>query len=1205
MAREWTAQQRNAIYATDGSVLVSAAAGSGKTAVLVERVIKMITREENPIDVDRLLIVTFTRAAAAEMQQRISKALSDLLENDPYNPNLIRQKQLMVNANISTIDSFCGDIVREYFYTLDIARDFRIADDGELLLLKNSALNTAFENMYKKGGAEFYNLLDAFSSKNGDKKLREIVLKISEFLSTQPFPDKWLDEMLSNYEPQPIVKTIWGRIIVDYSKYAVTHALNLTSDSIKQIAEDEKLNKAFYPRLETDREFLKLLEQKLNTGSWNEISEHIFSFETGRLTAPRGYKDHPIKVAVSNSRSEVKETITGLQKYFSWSEQEAQAEIAELHSLVVTLFELEKEYLNELFIAKSKKNVLSFADIESLAVRLLALPSADGYQKTVQGYEISSRYDAVMVDEFQDVNDVQDLIFKCVSNNENNLFAVGDVKQSIYGFRQAKPEIFMNRKNTYNKFDEKNPQYPATIILDKNFRSRKEVCDSVNFIFSRLMTKTSAQMDYGIDEMLNVGAEYPPSKDCNLELDLIEQSAFEDLDSAQAEALFIAEKIHKMMASGFMVKDGDIERRATYGDFAVIMRSPSDKASVYVKTLINCGIPAYSDNKENSLDATEITIVLNMLRVIDNPTLDIPLLSVMCSPIYGFTADELAVMRANSRYSNLYSSVMQFAKNNAKAEHFIKELEYLRTYSYTCSVSDLLNKVYEVTAFGAITSAVKGGIDPMRNLNILKEYAITFQSNGYKTLSDFVSFVDKLLENKAQLPASLSNNDEINSVRVLSIHSSKGLEYPVCFIADTAHGFNKNELKEDILMDSKVGLGVKRKNGVCRYNTLPRLAVEIEISKNQIAEELRVLYVALTRAREKLIILSTQKDADKYLSSIYSKIVFDKYIEPYSVIKSKSISDWIVLAALTHPSLNLVRKSIDNDSAILPFDNVVPWDFSVINSLEIIEDNKNIGANSVTEPEQKSGLNICYNENVDKNSNAVSTFTIDNNSDREYAQLLKENLAFKYVNEDIINLPQKVSASQVAHESNNDYFEKVIAKPKFLNKQTAASIERGTAHHKFLQYCNFVNARADIESEINRLLMSNYLTTQQAQLIDKATLSSLLQTDLFDRIINSQTVLREEQFTANIKPSSVFDEYKDVQTDAKLIIQGAVDVAFVENGELVIVDYKTDRVKTMDKLADLYKKQLDLYKEAMSQATEMRVKECIICSIYLNDYLSV
>ena len=653
MGREWTPQQLNAIYATDGSVLVSAAAGSGKTAVLVERVINLVTRSENPIDVDKLLIVTFTRAAAAEMRQRISLALNSLLENDPYNPNLLKQKQLLYTASISTIDSFCSEIVREYFHALGVSRDFRIADEGELDVLRKTALDNTFNTFYSSDSDDFIALLDAFSSKGGDVKLRETVLKIATFLSTQPFPENWLENMLSGYGENLVAESIWGKIIIEYAKSTVHHAINLTQNSLKILENDAKLQNSFAPKIEDDLVFLDNLLKKLYLNSWNDICSAAFSFSAGRLTPPKGYKDNPIKIAVANNRDEVKDAIKSVQLYFANSEKEVLSEMKELQGLVSTLFDLVREYIKEFDAQKSKKNVLSFSDIELLTVKLLAEPLDDGYRKTSAADEISNRYDAVIVDEFQDVNDVQDLIFKCVSREENNIFVVGDVKQSIYGFRQAKPQIFIDRKNSYEKFDVVNPAYPATIILDKNFRSRKEVCDTVNFIFRNLMTKQSAQMDYTEDEMLNVGASYPESTDCDFEISLIEKSAFEDYDYAEIEARHIANKIHSMMKSGFLVKDGEVQRKATYGDFAVILRSTKNTAQTYVKTLIDCGIPAFSENKENSFEAKEIKVILNLLRVIDNPALDIPLLSVMCSPIFGFTPDELSQIRADERYSNL------------------------------------------------------------------------------------------------------------------------------------------------------------------------------------------------------------------------------------------------------------------------------------------------------------------------------------------------------------------------------------------------------------------------------------------------------------------------------------------------------------------------------------------------------------------------
>lgn len=1182
MSRQWTPQQKNAIYSTDGSVLVSAAAGSGKTAVLVERVINLVTRSENPIDVDRLLIVTFTRAAAAEMRQRISLALNSLLENDPYNPNLLKQKQLLYTASISTIDSFCSEIVREYFHTLGVSRDFRIADEGELDVLRKTGLDNAFNTYYSSDSDDFIALLDAFSSKGGDVKLRETVLKIASFLSTQPFPEKWLKNMLLSYGENSVAKSIWGKIIIEYAKSTVYHAINLTQNSLKILENDEKLQNSFAQKIEGDLVFLNNLLKKLCSNSWNDICSAAFSFSAGRLTPPKGYKDNPIKIAVANNRDEVKNAIKSVQLYFGSSEEEVLSEMKELQGLVSTLFDLVRKYIKEFDALKNKKNVLSFSDIELLSVKLLAMPLVDGYQKTSAADEISNRYDAVIVDEFQDVNDVQNLIFKCVSREENNIFVVGDVKQSIYGFRQAKPQIFIDCKNSYEKFDAENPAYPATIILDKNFRSRKEVCDAVNFIFQNLMTKQSAQMDYTEDEILNVGASYPESDDCDFEISLIEKSVFEGYDSAEIEARYIADKIHSMMKSKFLVKDGDVQRKATYGDFAIILRSTKNTAQTYVKTLIDCGIPAFSESKENSFEAKEIKVVLNLLRVIDNPALDIPLLSVMCSPIFGFTPDELSQIRADERYSNLYAAVKKYSSKSEKARKFLSQLEQLKNYSYTCSVDDLIGKIYDTTAIGAITTAIMGGEAPMRNLDLLRVYARSFESNGYKTLSDFISYIDKLMENGTQLPTASSDSDSLNGVRVLSIHASKGLEYPVCFLADTAKQFNKTDLRSDVLIDSVAGLGIKKRVGICRYNTLPRLAVEIEISQNEIAEELRVLYVALTRAKEKLIAVCSKKNSEKYLSSLYSKIVFGNIIEPYSVVRCSSISDWLLLCALVHPSLNDLRMKINPSAEPILHKNTSPWHFELIDKEELIFGN---AADTFDETEK-------IFENVQK----TDTF--------DYAQLLKTNLSFKYKNSDIMNLPQKVSASQISHNE-SDYFEKVLMKPSFLNKEAAAAVDRGTAHHKFLQYCDFLNAKESLDSEVERLKNLGLLTGEQTKLIDKAKIKNLLNSELVQRIINSSLVYREEQFCAKLNPSQVFNEYENVNTDAEIIVQGAVDVAFEENGKLVIVDYKTDRVKDISKLAILYEKQLEIYRLAMEQSTEMIVSECIICSVHLGEYIKL
>ncbi len=841
------------------------------------------------------------------------------------------------------------------------------------------------------------------------------------------------------------------------------------------------------------------------------------------------------------------------------------------------LFDLTRRYIFRLNELKQKKNVLTFSDTELLTVKLLANPDdRGGYEKTACGYEISNRYDAVIVDEFQDVNDVQSLIFNCVSRDETNLFTVGDVKQCIYGFRQAKPDIFLNRKNSYARYNAETPRFPATIILDKNFRSRAEVCDTVNFIFSRLMSRDTARMDYTRDEYLNVGFPYKPSDGCEAELAVIDTTSFGEGSGTELEAAFIARRIREIMSSDFRVTDGETTRRATYGDFAVMLRSPKGSAPVLVKALADRGIPAYSEEKESAFDSMEVKLLLNFLRVINNPALDIPLLSVLCSPVCGFTPDELAQIRSAKRYTSLFAALESHRKKSAKTAAFLEMLASLRSVSYVSTVDEVIGRVLELTSLGAVTCAVSGGDAPLKNINLVRHFARGYEASGSKTLSDFIFYIDRLIESGVELPSAAGSQPEaLNGVRVLSIHKSKGLEYPVCFLAGTAKQFNKMDLRSDVLLDNVAGLGIKRKVGVCRYNTLPRLAVEIEIERGELAEELRILYVALTRAREKLIMVGSTANAEKYISEMASQLMFGTIIDPYTVTGSKRILDWLTLCALANPS---VRGDMLGGSEQIAVRGDYPnWKFSLIND---------------------TGQLAVYNETAHAPQNFVEKLTTED----DYAEILRRNLSFEYSHAAATKLPQKVSASQIAHDS-SDYFEKIIAKPVFLSKEQSTAVERGTAHHLFLQFCDFDRAREDIDLEIQKLADKGALTSVQTELIDRKGLSKLLCSELFDRVTAAERVYREERFTVKISPSLVFDGCPE--TGDEIVMQGAVDLAFVENGKLVIVDYKTDRVRDIQKLVSLYRKQLELYSEAMRQTLEIEVEECLICSIALNEVVKI
>lgn len=1207
----WTDNQIDAIESTGGSVLVSAAAGSGKTSVLSERVIRMITREENPVPADKLLIVTFTNDAAAEMKQRINDKLNELLESDSCSSELIRQKQRFYNATISTIDSFCGSLVREYFHQLGISNDYRIADESELLLIKQKALDNTFARFYAEKSDKFKDLVKAFLYKNSDLRLRDCVLRVSTFLECVPFPENWLDGVENSYKNFSVRNSDWTKEVLNRANDTAEYLIRIVIRSLKLAKTDSDLGKKFIePYSEGLSELIKL-RRIIRKKHWDEASSAVRSVHGfDNLKAMPSNKGLAQRLEFSSYKKQIPELLKELREIFYATEKEITDEAAALQPVISELVRLVKAFEEELREQKLKKNILYFPDTSHLTVNLLAeYDETDGYRRTPLAQEISRRFDAVIVDEYQDINDVQDLIFNCVSNG-SNLFVVGDVKQSIYTFRQTRPKLFTDRRDSYYRYNKENPKYPATIFLDKNFRSRKEVCDTVNFIFKLIMCRKTADIDYTRDDYLNVGASYGDTDFCETEIALLDCNkiaksilGIEETNTkskkkfkldektgespTSVEVKLIAKRIHELMASSYRVTDKNgSSRPAEYRDFAVIMRSPGGSggkfkqkdenkkgAAEIVRILREQGIPAHCEQGNSLFDNTEIKLLLNILRIIDNPVNDIPMLSVLISPVYGFTPDELAEMRSNDRYSSLYDCLKTYSETNEKAAAFINQLSALRYYSASCTVDELLGRIYELSALSAITSAVKGGSAPDSELNLMRVYARSYEANGYKSLSDFIGFIDRLIQNKNS-PSSAPSADSgtQNRVRVLSIHKSKGLEFPVVFLVDTAHGFNEEDLRANVMIDSESGIGIKRVNGIFTSGSYARKAIILKKRHEQIADELRLLYVALTRAREKLIITSSVNSSPEYIEEALTVGSTGK-INPFVITESKCMLKWIMAAAAANPYCAAQMKGGEAEEA----SGYPRWKFTVIENFAQLR----TAHSAVTEA---------------KEPKAADSFN--------YADLLRKNLAFKYRNQAILTLPQKVSASEIAHNQ-NDFFEAVIAVPKFIEKRELSATERGTAHHEFLRYCDFTRAASDLDSEITKLTERRLITQKQADSIDRGKLSAILGNPFFERINSSPRVFREEKFTVEIPPSLIDERYKGVDGKAGCIMQGSVDLAFEENGKLVIVDYKTDYVREPAELAARYSKQLELYKEAMTQTLNIEVEELYIFSLYLNEVIKL
>lgn len=1189
----WTENQLNAINARKGAVLVSAAAGSGKTAVLVERVIDMITDPENPVDADRFLVVTYTRAAAGEMKERIAARLDQLLSADPYNANLHRQQLLLGRASISTIHSFCSDLVREYFYTLDIPSDFRIGEEQELTILKNAAMQTVLEQKYSEKDYVFENTVEVFSSVRDDKILQKIVLMLYEFLRSHPFPKDWIKEKISMYDlTLSAEQTEWGKTILARAELSARFIKSLNTISLEMLEDEPKLRDAkFGDRIRDDSAFIDLLIKRIDSKNWNDIIHHLNTYTAGTLSTPRGFADNEVKLTVADYRKIVKSTIEEIRSLFFRNNEECMDDIADLAPVVRELFNVMLLFSDEFARLKKERSLADFSDLEHWALRLLVRNVGDGIEFTEIAREVASRFDYVMVDEYQDANTIQDTIFKAVSDNDSKLFVVGDVKQSIYRFRQAMPEIFIGRKDRYNLYNPEKESYPAKIILDRNFRSRKGVTDGVNFVFKNLMSKSVGDIDYTSEEELVAGASYDEDNGNAISFHLLNLKGSDSENKDTEEARYIGGLIYNMMET-MEITDKQGKRKPRFGDFCILLRSSKTHVQSFVEELAKLGIPSFSETDESLFSSYEIQVVLSLLRVIDNPVQDVPLAAVLMSPIFGFTADELARYRVNSPYDSLYSALL--AENNSgneKTKAFTDTLARLRKLSTSVTADVMINRIYTETSYPDIACAAEDGEYRRKNLRLLLQYAKNYEQSGYRGLSGFIKFMDRLQENGCNLSAADRHSDSNeNAVSIMTIHKSKGLEYPICIVANMARKIN-SDLKNEVLLHNELGLGVRKKDdkNICRYTTMPREAVALEIKRDEMSEELRVLYVAMTRAKERLVLVASVPDVKKYLSKTAKKLAYDGTVSPYTVSSAGMLCDWIVDCMLIHPCGSALRNIAGYNGAV-SHDITPDWDINIVEDLSA---------------EQSLMLPHVIKALTDDVSNDELDFEEEGEkTEREILRTITARLNSEYKYQSLTEIPVKVSASAVAHKESELSFA-AVSVPAFMKKSRLSGAEKGTALHTFVQYCDFDKAKQSFDVEAARLLEKGFITEVQAAAIDREGVEAFLNSELMDRMLSSPMLERECRFTVEI-PAGVADETLEFPySDEPIILQGAVDCIFEENGKAVIVDYKTDRVKAAEELVERYESQLKLYKLAVEQITEKKVSQCLIYSFCLNSSIKV
>ena len=1177
MPKNWTEHQTDAIRARGGSVIVSAAAGSGKTAVLVERVIRLITDAAHGVDADRLLVVTYTRKAAAELRSRLRDALTDCIRRDPSNTFLLRQQSLLGKAHISTVDSFCMSLVKEYFYQLDIDRNIRIAESGELNVIRSDAMRLTLDTLYTEGDPRFHALVETFASARDDSRLEDNLYKLHDFLRSHPFPERWMAEKLSYYTDFTNASdSVWGRIISEYTAEAAAYLRVLHGRACQAIALDEKLYEKNAALFDSYGVFLERLDAAVQNGSWDEIRTALGGFAFGRFATPNGYKNHPLKLAAASAREVFRDTVQTLQKLYAQEEAMCLYDIELLKDYAEQIFRAATLFDSHFSMLKKERGVADYADIEHWVLRLVI--DGETMERTAIADEIAARFDGIMVDEYQDANEVQDKIFKTISADEKNLFVVGDVKQSIYGFRQAMPALFLNRKNHAATYDRENPSFPAKIILEKNFRSDGAILAAVNFFFTKLMSPAVGDIDYNEEERLCAGAVYAPAPEPAVELDMIDKEAAGEADAAVAEARFIAERIHAMVADGFPIKDGEAYRPAVYGDFAVLMRSLSGYGAVYQEVFERYGIHAHSESTAGFLGAREIMLMTNLLRVINNPALDVELLSVVMSPVFAFDEDDLTRIRVGLRHGSLFAAITLDAdRGNAKSRGFLDELGYYRSLSVTVPLYKLMTTIYERSSFPAIIAASDSSGGATANLRLLLDYARTFEQNTRRGLSAFIGYLDHLTEDGSDLPAAAREGGADVGVELMTVHSSKGLEFPICFIANTARRFVSDASKA-VLLHSKYGYAQKRFDPALSagFNTMPRTAVAMELIRDEMSEELRILYVAMTRAKQKLILLSTPSNGvQKHVSAMAKKLAGQREISPFAVRSALTLSDWIVMCALLHPDGEPLRALCD-----VEVDHDADSEFS-------------FACRVIDTPFDADDEEAAVAVHPDVSVNSALT------------EELQRHVDFLYPYEGLCGLPVKVAASTLAHRFSSSAYDRHLSRPAFMSDDTLTSAEKGTALHAFMQFADFAAAREDIGKELRRLTDDGYLTAQQAQSIDIERACRFITGPLVTRCLNAQAVYKEYRFNVEIPARRVNPAVDERFADETIILQGAVDLAFVEDGALVIVDYKTDRVKDPAVLAELYAAQLMLYKDAMTECLGMPVKECLIYSVRHNAEVTV
>lgn len=1166
---EWTPEQKNAIEARGGTVLVSAAAGSGKTAVLVERVVERICDAEHPCDITDMLIVTFTRLAAGEMRERIAAELARRSAADPSNRRLARQQVLIDQASIGTIDSFCAALVRENFHALGISSDFTPLDDADAAQLKRAACGQALEELYAANPPGLPELRELFGSGRLDIQLEETIIRMDEFIMAYPFPEEWLDRAVDSYAMDDgIAHNTWGALAFTLLERNVGDAIRLL-ESCRELIEggDEVLVEKALPVIEQELRYARELLDYVRARDWDGAYQLVHSYRYGTLRMAKSEcRDRAERIKAR--REFVKKTIfgTNIAGILCATEAETAEDFHTLRPVLTLLFHTVRRFEERYGELKSAQNQYDFSDIMHLALRLL-IEKKDGVPvRTAYAEQLAARYREIMVDEYQDVNEAQEMLFRAVSDHEQNLFFVGDVKQSIYGFRQSMPRIFIRRREQMHPYD--GEHYPACITLGRNFRSRPGVTEAVNWIFSRVMSKRTGDLVYNQEEALVCSAHYPEKAVPDVTFAVVEEKG------AQPES--IARLIRERMDSGMTVSQradgGTVQRPLRYGDVCVLLRYYSAHVEEYARAFEREGIPLRAGGDDEVFAQPEVRVVLSLLRVIDNPIQDIPLLAVLFSPVFGFTQDEAARIRSDHRGGSIYAAVCSAAAaGDAHCRRFLDELEVLRDLAAVLTPGELVERIYDRTDYPTIASA--GKPDAADHLNALLCCARTFrQDTG---ISGFIRYLDAVADGGGMKLK--SGGRESDAVTLMSIHKSKGLEYPVCILAGCEYKMNNRSAQGNVVLHSRYGAGLKRIDlqRMRKFDTVAKTVAGELVRGEGISEGLRLLYVALTRAREELIMVAELPNPEAEAARCGAFVQQDGMVDPSFIANSGRFSDWLLAALLSHPDARLLREAVPYAIPIGSADEPIRF-------VRLSPQPQAAVAEAVPLPAQP-----------------------DSGGDPAvFLEQLRERVEYVYPYLPLSEVAAKRAASH-GEESAVDAAFFASSRPAFLSRRGLTPAQRGTATHEYMQFADYARAGADARAEGERLAAAGFLTEQQAQAVDYEQIGRFFRSALYHRIQASGQIFREEKFALEVPAGVYYDLPPGEMSEEPLFIQGIVDCAFVEDGALVIVDYKTDRVRDPQRLLDHYGAQMQMYRRAMQASKGLPVKECLLYSFHLGEQIRV